>query len=166
MSERFVKGDADLSHGVDPQESSEVISDRTYVMYHGTTRRNAESIQVGGFRPSPHGTLGTGVYLSRDHQKASCYPMGHPNCDKVVIKVLVDVGKAIAIRHHNHPLRTTWYRNGYDSAWVPKLPWLGTMEENCIWDPRRIRILQVIKHCELRKPCRSAADGEILKTSD
>lgn len=91
MSERYVKGDADLSHGVDPQESSEVISDRTYVMYHGTTRRNAESIQVGGFRPSSDGTLGTGVYLSRDHQKASRYPTGQPNRDKVVIKVLVDV---------------------------------------------------------------------------
>lgn len=76
MSERYVKGDADLSHGVDPQESSQVISDRTYVMYHGTTRRNAESIQVGGFRPSSDGTPGTGVYLSRDRQKASRYPTG------------------------------------------------------------------------------------------
>lgn len=153
-----------MSNLVDPQESSKVISDKTYVMYHGTTSRNAESIQVCGFRPSPSGMLGPGVYLSRDHQKASCYPISHPKGDKVVIEVLVDVGKVITIRHLNHPLRMTWYHSGYDSAWVPKCPVVRAFEENCIRDPRRIRILQIIKHCELPKLFRSATDK--IKTSD
>lgn len=148
MSERYV---ASLSHRMNPEVSSEVISNRTYVMYHGTTSRNAASIQVWGFLPSLDGTLGPGVYLSRDRQKASRYPLGHPNRDKVVIQVLVDVGQVISIGYSNHPLRKTWYSSGYDSAWVPMCPMTRTLEENCIRDPRRIRIQQIIKHYELPK---------------
>lgn len=147
-SERYV---ANLSHCVDPQVSAEVISNRSYVMYHGTTSRNAESIQAWGFRPSQEGVLGSGVYLSRDLQKASRYPIGYTMGDKVVIQVLVDVGNVVTIKYYNHPLRRTWYRNGYDSAWVPMWPLTRTLEENCIRDPRRIRILQIIKNCELPK---------------
>lgn len=162
-SGKYVSGDVGLSHSSDPQESSEVMSNRTYVMYHGTTSRNAESIQLWGFRASPNGTLGPGVYLSRDHQKASLYPIGHPSCNKVVIKVLVDVGRVLAIRHHNHPLQRSWYPSGYDSAWMPKWTMLKTLEESCVWDPRRIRILQIMRHCELPKLCRSAPCGEQLE---
>lgn len=145
MSERCA---AELSHGVDPQVSSEVISNRTYVMYHGTTSRNAASIQLWGFRPSLDGVLGPGVYLSRDQQKASRYPIGFPKRDKVVIQVLVEVGKVITIKYYNQPLRRTWCDCGYDSAWMPTCPVTRTLEENCIRDPRRIRILQIMKPCK------------------
>ncbi|TWW70381.1 hypothetical protein D4764_18G0011870 [Takifugu flavidus] len=118
----------------------------TYIMYHGTTRQQARSIQAGGFRQSPDGMLGRGVYLSRDLAKARRYPIDHPENDKAVIKVRVNVGKVIAINYQGHPRQKTWHDYGYDTAWVP--PRCGMvrsgLEEDCVWDPRRIQILKVI----------------------
>ena len=42
----------------------------TVTMYHGTTREAADQIERSGFRPSTCGTLGPGVYASRDIKKA------------------------------------------------------------------------------------------------
>ncbi|XP_025762446.1 uncharacterized protein LOC109201766 [Oreochromis niloticus] len=120
---------------------------KTYVMYHGTTSANARSILMTGFRQSAEGMLGRGVYLSRDLQKASRYPINHPEHDRVVIKVKVKVGKVIAINHQRHPYRTSWHDYGYDTAWVP--PNCGMvpsgLEENCVWDPNRITIIRTIE---------------------
>uniref|UniRef100_A0A3P9MGB8 PARP catalytic domain-containing protein n=1 Tax=Oryzias latipes TaxID=8090 RepID=A0A3P9MGB8_ORYLA len=120
---------------------------RTYIMYHGTTRANAEKIKANGFLRSTCGMLGAGVYLSRDLEKARRYPIKHPEKDKVIIKVKVNVGRIIVIRHQNHRLQKTWSSHGYDSAWVP--PNCGMvnsgLEENCIWDPSRIEVLELIK---------------------
>uniref|UniRef100_A0A3P9HJ27 Grass carp reovirus (GCRV)-induced gene 2j n=1 Tax=Oryzias latipes TaxID=8090 RepID=A0A3P9HJ27_ORYLA len=114
---------------------------RTYVMYHGTTRANAEKIKANGFQRSTCGMLGAGVYLSRDLEKARRYPINHPDKDRVIIKVKVNVGRVIVIRHQNHRLQKTWSSHGYDSAWVP--PNCGMvnsgLEENCIWDPKARR---------------------------
>lgn len=125
----------------------EAASGRSYIMYHGTTRQNAYSIQATGFRQSPGGMLGRGVYLSRDLEKARCYPINHPDWDKVVIKVRVNVGKVIAINRQRHALQKTWHDHGYDSAWVP--PNCGMVksgrEEDCVWNPKRIKILKIIK---------------------
>nr|UUW46980.1 Gig2-2 [Platichthys stellatus] len=122
------------------------VNDLIYVMYHGTTRACATDIQKSGFRPSSDGMLGCGVYLSRDLQKASRYPINHPEYDRVVITVLVHVGKVIAINRQKHPLQKTWHDHGYDTAWVP--PGCGMvpsgLEEDCVWDPTRIQILKII----------------------
>lgn len=144
MSEKSV---AKPSHCAEPMEPSEVISNRTFVMYHGTSSRNAESIQSWGFRPSSDGQLGSGVYLSRDLQNARRYPLGHPLWDKVVIQVHVNVGKVIFINSLNSQLQKTWHNFGYDTAWV--LPDSGVvssgLEENCVWDPKRISIMGTIQ---------------------
>lgn len=119
---------------------------KTYVMYHGTTRRNAQLIKTSGFRQSSGGMLGPGVYLSRDLQKASRYPIDHPEHDRAVVKVSVNVGKVIAINYQGHPKQKTWHRYGYDTAWVP--PNCGMvksgLEEDCVWDPSRIKIIKII----------------------
>ncbi|XP_039896762.1 uncharacterized protein LOC120739138 [Simochromis diagramma] len=120
---------------------------KTYVMYHGTKRANVSSIQKSGFTQSSGGMLGRGVYLSRDLEKASRYPINHPEHDRVVIKVKVNVGKVKAINRQDHPLQKTWHDHGYDTAWVP--PGCGMvpsgLEENCVWDPKRITIIETIK---------------------
>uniref|UniRef100_A0A3Q4GRA7 PARP catalytic domain-containing protein n=1 Tax=Neolamprologus brichardi TaxID=32507 RepID=A0A3Q4GRA7_NEOBR len=119
----------------------------TYIMYHGTTRACARSILASGFCQSPDGMLGRGVYLTRDLKKASRYPIDHPDYDKIVIKVKVRVGKVKIIDHQDHPLRKCWYYHGYDTAWVP--PYCGMVqsgqEEDCVWDPNRIKIISTIK---------------------
>ncbi|KAM9746498.1 uncharacterized protein ACNS7B_010470 [Menidia menidia] len=135
-----------LPPGVSRLNAPQPEDGRTYVMYHGTTRAAAQGIKASGFRQSSDGMLGRGVYLSRDLEKASRYPIDHPEEDRVVIKVRVNVGKVKKIDRQHHPLQKTWHDQGYDTAWVP--PNCGMvpsgLEENCIWDPKRITILKLI----------------------
>uniref|UniRef100_A0A3B4TQM9 PARP catalytic domain-containing protein n=1 Tax=Seriola dumerili TaxID=41447 RepID=A0A3B4TQM9_SERDU len=150
---KWAEDDFDLPAGAsllgptDPQP----VNGKTYIMYHGTTRKNAELIKANGFARSAGGMLGPGVYLSRDLLKASRYPIDHPEHDKVVIRVTVNVGKVIVINRQYHPRQKNWhdckYGEVYDTAWVP--PNCGMvksgLEENCVWDPKRIKINNTIK---------------------
>ncbi|XP_047665089.1 grass carp reovirus (GCRV)-induced gene 2o [Tachysurus fulvidraco] len=47
----------------------------------------------------------------------------------------------------NHPLRTTWNDDCYDSAWVPPNSNISVIksgrEEDCVWDPDRITVIDV-----------------------
>ena len=118
------------------------------VMYHGTNRANVASIMASGFHRSDDGLLGSGVYLSSDLKKARYYPNGHPEYDKVVFRVLVDVGRVITITNKNHPRGKTWqdcrYGPVFDTAWIP--PGCGLVREvDCVWDPNRITILHIIE---------------------
>ncbi|KAM6914457.1 uncharacterized protein PEZ65_014836 [Lycodopsis pacificus] len=150
MQYQWAEDDFELPYGVFPLGLSAPVNNRKYVMYHGTTSRNAQSILAHGFSQSEDGMLGPGVYLSRDLQKASAYPKRHPQSDKVVIKVQVNVGEVIAINYQGHPRQKTWHDSRYgpvfDTAWVP--PNCGMvpsgLEEDCVWDPNRIKILKTI----------------------
>ncbi|CAK6981721.1 uncharacterized protein LOC128379345 [Scomber scombrus] len=144
---QWAEDDFTLPEGVGRLGLSAPDVDKEYVMYHGTTRENAVAILRSGFRRSADGMLGPGVYLSRDLNKASRYPINHPDYDKVVIVVSVNVGKVIAINKQDHPLLKTWHYFGYDTAWVP--PNCGMvpsgLEEDCVWDPNQITILRIIQ---------------------
>ncbi|KAI7795757.1 hypothetical protein IRJ41_005415 [Triplophysa rosa] len=130
-----------LNSYIEPQEG------KIYRMYHGTTREAAEKIKASGFKQSTKGMLGRGVYLSRDLQKASRYPLHLPEDQRVVLRVKVNVGKVKKIDSQTHPMRTTWHDHGYDTAWCP--PNCGMvssgLEEDCVWDPRRISIIGEIR---------------------
>lgn len=119
---------------------------RFYIMYHGTTWDNALKIQAGGFIPSVNGMLGPGVYLSRDFQKASRYPLYNRNQKLAVLKVNAQVGKVKRVDYQGHPLQKTWHQHGYDTAWVP--PNCGMvasgLEEDCVYEPCRIKVLEII----------------------
>uniref|UniRef100_A0AAZ3PD63 PARP catalytic domain-containing protein n=1 Tax=Oncorhynchus tshawytscha TaxID=74940 RepID=A0AAZ3PD63_ONCTS len=120
---------------------------RTYIMYHGTSWWAAQKIMAKGFCQSKCGMLGQGVYLSRDLEKASRYPLDLTEHQKVVIKVKVNVGKVKKVDRQGHPLQKTWHDEGYDSAWVPPNSGMvkSGLEENCVWDPNRITVLYTIK---------------------
>uniref|UniRef100_H3BHX3 PARP catalytic domain-containing protein n=2 Tax=Latimeria chalumnae TaxID=7897 RepID=H3BHX3_LATCH len=115
-----------------------------YTMYHGTHKVNAKAIITNGFQPSRGGTLGAGVYCSRDINKAKVYPSGCSDIDRVVFKLKVRVGKVKKIDQVGYALQITWHQNGYDTAWIPPLN--GSLEEDCVWDPKRITIVG-ISHC-------------------
>ncbi|KAG1940693.1 GCRV-induced protein 2e [Pimephales promelas] len=138
--------ESDLYPGVPClQTNTEPVSGKIYRMYHGTTERAAEEIKVNGFQQSQDGMLGRGVYLSRDLNKASRYPLESPH-ERVVIRVKVDVGRVKKINQKSHPMQKTWHDNGYDTAWCP--PKCGMvpsgLEEDCVWDPKRITVIDVI----------------------
>uniref|UniRef100_A0A8C1EVP1 PARP catalytic domain-containing protein n=1 Tax=Cyprinus carpio carpio TaxID=630221 RepID=A0A8C1EVP1_CYPCA len=92
---------------------------RTYIIYHGTTMKNALRIQREGFRCSYDGMLGPGVYRSRDKEKASHYPKYVNGQHLAIIIVRVRVAKVKRIDYQGHPLQKTLYQHGYDTAWVP-----------------------------------------------
>lgn len=108
---------------------------RYYTMYHGTTWASDLKIQAGGFIRSADGMLGSGVYMSRDFQKASRYPLNNRTQKLAVLKVRVRVGKVRKIDYQHHPLQKTWHQHGYDSAWVPPNCRMVTtgFEEDCIY---------------------------------
>lgn len=129
-------------------ESYEAPGDhRLYTMYHGTSQQAAAVILREGFRQSCDGMLGQGVYLTRDLQKASAYPQHLPVSERVVLRVMVNVGRVKRIDHQGHPLQKTWHYHGYDTAWCP--PNCGMvpsgLEEDCVWDPSRITVIDVIQ---------------------
>lgn len=129
------------------QAEQEAKSGSRYTMYHGTKVLTAQTIIQNGFRQSPDGMLGPGVYVSRDQKKAERYPLNSPITDKVVLKLSVDCGKVKRINQDNHPLQKTWHNAGFDTAWVP--PKCGMkavpsgLEEDCVWDPKRIEVVDI-----------------------
>ncbi|XP_058613426.1 grass carp reovirus (GCRV)-induced gene 2e [Onychostoma macrolepis] len=129
-----------LESYIEPEDSE------VYMMYHGTSRENAEKIEDYGFKQSSNGMLGRGVYLSRDLQKASRYPLDVPENERVIVRVKVNVGRVKKIDRKGHPLQKTWHDHGYDTAWCPpncgKVP--SGLEENCVWDPNRITVIDLI----------------------
>ncbi|KAK2900692.1 hypothetical protein Q8A67_008807 [Cirrhinus molitorella] len=119
---------------------------KTYIMYHGTTMKNALKIYDKGFRQSSGGMLGCGVYVSRSKEKASHYPVYDKGEPLAILKVEVQVGKVKRIDYQGHPLQKTWNLHGYDTAWVP--PNCGMvhsgLEEDCVYDPSRIKANQCL----------------------
>ena len=118
-------------------------------MYHGTDEASAIQIKlagVHGLRPSSSGMLGAGVYCSRELQKAKAYaPYQKPGEPGVVFELRVRTGKVKKIRNitGDDPLQKTWHENGYDTAWVPPGVNPSGLEEDCVWDPQRVKIVGV-----------------------
>ena len=138
-------------------------------MYHGTTRTNATAILREGFRQSAGGMLGRGVYLSRDLKKASRYPFNTPDSERVVFRVKVNVGNVIKINYQGHPRQNNWHKRRYgevfDTAWCP--PDCGMtksgLEEDCVWDPSRIKIDKCITPTPLMQgPTMAEAPGAMM----
>ena len=124
--------------------------DAGFSFYHATTLESALQIQEAGFRvptgPSEQkagALLGSGVYCTVTLQKAMKY------CDGphggIIFELAVDLGKCKTLGE-NDPMMTTWQQHGYDSAWAPTgAGGRGAgLEENCIKDPKRIKIKQAI----------------------
>jgi len=126
-----------LKPGQEPKKS------HGYTMYHGTLKTNAPAIISSGFRPSAGGTLGPGVYCSRDINKAMGYPACAPN-DRVVFKLRVRVGKVKRFDLQSLNQVTSWHQNGYDTAWLPAS--VNGREEDCVFDPKRLTVIG-IAHC-------------------
>jgi hypothetical protein len=69
------------------------------------------------------------------------------------------------ILKQNDPLMTTWQYHGFDSACAPTGPFGGSLEETCIKDPKRIKILQAIPGVttKLEGAGYTIAGGKIVK---
>ncbi|XP_074526854.1 uncharacterized protein LOC141790704 [Halichoeres trimaculatus] len=131
--------------GVELRQSQRPQNRGVYTMYHGTSVSSARSIISSGFKQSAGGTLGQGVYVSRDINKASGYPM-FSFTGNVVLKLRVRVGKVKRIDLTNRQFQLTWHSDGYDTAWLPPNSGFGSgLEEDCVFDPKRIQVIGIAK---------------------
>ena len=140
-------------------------------LYHATSLEAALRIQAEGFRV-PNGPsqqkagalLGPGVYASATLQKAIQYCDGPEG--GIVFQLAVDLGKCITLKE-NDPMMTTWQQHGYDSAWAPTgAGGRGAgLEENCMKDPKRIKIVNAIAvhTTKLEQAGYNIVCGEIVK---
>lgn len=112
-------------------------SDQFFTMFHGTHKHHQSSILTDGLKKSRTGMLGEGIYLTRQFDKASRYPLGHKNKDQIVVEAIVNVGKVKRFDQVNRgdPLQKSWH-TAHESAWVAqKARGIGSgQEENCIKD--------------------------------
>ena len=136
----------------DPQHCAKCSRSKTdateWTMYHGTSRESAVLIkQCGahGLRPSTNGCMGAGVYCSRDLRKAMPFArtFGGGTRGGVVLELRVKPGRVKMIRHMHHPLLRSWHEAGYDTACMPAGVIPFGLEDDCVWDPARVRIVGV-----------------------
>ena len=115
--------------------------------YHGTSIEAALSIQKDGFDPGRSGSnagalLGKGVYCTTTLAKALHYANTRP-ARGIIFELEIDLGRCKTLKPGD-PMIKTWQQNGYDSAWAPGGVNHSGLEENCVWDQRRIKILRAI----------------------
>ena len=70
------------------------------------------------------------------------YPRDIQECRKAILKVEVNIGKWIRVDQQGRSFATKWHEKGYDSFWVPSNCGL---EEWCIYDPKRIKVIDIIE---------------------
>jgi len=112
----------------------ESLGEVTWLSFHGTSAEGANAILKEGFKQSPRGMFGPGVYVSADPAKAARFKKG-PN--GVVLVCLVKPGWTKKITAGSKTLQTTWNNQGYNSAYAPKGS-LTSLEETCIFNPARV----------------------------
>lgn len=129
-----------------PEKFNDFQSFKTIIMYHGTSRKACMDILKNGFVVSSSGTLGSGVYVSKNIEKAKKYVRHKNNERGVILKVEVDTGLVKKIYKIDHYCRKNWKTYGYDSAWTPSGSGvsIGNFEEFCISDPQKVKVKAVL----------------------
>ncbi|XP_029018220.1 uncharacterized protein LOC114862256 [Betta splendens] len=127
--------------GVELKPSQKPQNRGVYAMYHGTSVASARLIIAHGFKQSSGGTLGRGVYVSRNRSKASSYPLHAQPADRVVFELRVRVGRVKRIDPNSIFVPLTWQADGYDTAWLP--PSAVRLEEDCVFDPKRVEVVGI-----------------------
>ena len=82
--------------------------------------------------------LGRGVYCSRDIDKARKY-----GSVLFVLDVRVGKVKRLGSQHEIAQYGKAWHGMGYNCAWVPPGVNPSGQEENCVWNPSRLKIVGV-----------------------
>jgi len=140
-----------------------------FVMYHSTKREYIQDILTNGLKVSDkkeHLVLGSGLYVSRDLNKAK--PYGH-----FTLKLLVYPGKTKTVVDPDDPLKTEWQQE-FSSAWIPpKNRVTGSqLEETCVKSAAQVRILGLVRGWEflpndLKRNVKNAANtGDTLDKHD
>ena len=142
---RRSKPQDDPGHAPESEHSGPTFGSRPDTFYHATSEENALAIQERGFViPAGNGgLLGRGVYCTSTLAKAMDYLKGPHG--GVILELKIDLGNCKQLVE-NDPMMKTW-QNKYDSAWAPFSavnPGDKGKEENCVKDPKRIKVVAAI----------------------
>lgn len=136
--------------------------------YHGTSLEAAMAIQDTHFRVDLSGTnagamLGNGVYVTTTLEKALNYAKVKPG-GGAVLKLKADLGRCYQVKTDD-PHMKDWHTAGYDSAWSPAGR-NGVREENCIRNPSRIKLVDVIlgNTWQAKQSGYKVVDGQLVQT--
>jgi len=135
------------------------------IFYHGTDEEAALKIQEQGFIVRPAGgLLGRGVYCTSTLDKAMEYAKGPHG--GIVLELVVDLGNCKELVK-NDPMMTSW-QSQYDSAWAPfsaNNPNAIGKEENCVKDPKRIKVVRAIGRNmgALHRGSYDIVDGKLIR---
>lgn len=129
-----------------PSPATSNLPGRPRLFYHGTSIEAALKIQESGFRVDLSGTnagdlLGPGIYCTTTLEKALSYAK-RKEAHGVVLELEINLGQCKQLEV-NDPMLQTWQDNGFDSAWMPLGANSQGLEENCIKDPKRIKIVNI-----------------------
>ena len=85
----------------------------------------------------------------------------------MILQLKIDLGNCKQLVE-NDPMMKTWQNHGYDSAWAPFSavnPGDKGKEENCVKDPKRMKVVQVIagNTAELRHGGFEMFNGKLRK---
>jgi len=86
----------------------------------------------------------------------------------IIFELRVDLGNCKTLEKDD-PMMKTWQDNGFDSAWAPKGANTRGLEENCVKDPSRIKIVRAIAgHTGelLKMELGIGDDGKLVKLQD
>ena len=112
-------------------------------LFHGTSLQKARNIERWGFAPSERGSLGRGVYLAPDREKALKFARSanwHGSCDGALIEVTVRIDPT-KVKHAKHDDRT-WQEQGYDACRARRTS-KSSRPEWCLRNPKKIKVVRV-----------------------
>lgn len=103
-------------------------------------------IQDNGFDPAKSGEssgalLGKGIYCTTNLEKAN-HSAKSKQAGGIILELQVDLGVCKKLAK-NDPMMKSWQKD-HDSAWAPMGANASGQEENCVKDPKRIRIIRAI----------------------
>jgi uncharacterized membrane protein YgcG len=112
-------------------------------LFHGTSLQKARNIERWGFAPSERGSLGRGVYLAPDREKALKFARSanwHGSCDGALIEVTVRIDPT-KVKHAKHD-DDTWQEAGYDACRARRTS-KSSQPEWCLRNPKKIKVVRV-----------------------
>ena len=119
------------------------LQQQTTKLYHGTSWENAQKILRDGFEPSERGSLGRGVYLAPNREKAVRYARNekwHGSSRGAVLEVTVRLPPN-KVKHVDRDDKS-WAREGYEACRAQRTR-VSHQPEYCVADPKKVRVANV-----------------------
>ncbi|CAL1170029.1 unnamed protein product [Cladocopium goreaui] len=122
-------------------KSRKIEPGKVEMVYHGTSKENADAILKKGFNPSKDGLLGSGVYVTTDLGKASAFA----GSDGRILRAAANLGSVQTVdarkARQGGFSEVAWQRS-HDAAYVPQGE--GVARSNLLWSLGKVLVKEEI----------------------